>query len=95
MQGADHGGDGTRGEVSQGGEGVDLDGLAVGVEGGVEQAGVDGRDDEVLEGAGRREVEGGLEGSVGQVRSVAGEVQEGELAELECLGVVELRQLLT
>lgn len=61
----------------------------MGVEGGVQQAGVDCGDDEVLEGAGRAEAEGGLQGRVRQVGAVAREGQEGELAELEGLGVVE------
>lgn len=91
-EGGDHGRDGAGGKIAEGGEGVHLDDLTVGVEGRVEEAGVDCGDDEVFQGAGGGEAEGGLEGCVGQVRAVAGQGQEGELAELEGLGIVELGQ---
>lgn len=73
-----------RGHLDDGAEGVQL---------GVEEAGVDGRDDEVLDLAGRGQAEVLLQGVVGEVLPVAAECEEGELAELEPLAVVEVREV--
>jgi len=67
------------------------------VELGRQEAGVDGRDDELLELLGVGQVEGGEEGGVaedggGRVGRAVGRAREGEerqLAELALLGVVE------
>lgn len=70
-----------------------MDGAVAGVELGVDEAGVDGAHDEVLDGAGAGEAEAPLERGVGEVARVAGEGEEGELAELEGLGLVEGREV--
>lgn len=93
LQGGDDAGDGARLDVPQGRDGGDLDDGAEGVQLGVEEAGVDGGDDEVLDLAGGGEAEVLLQGRVGQVLLVAAEGEEGELAELEPLAVVEVGQV--
>lgn len=79
-------------DVPQGRDGADLDLLADGVQLGGQQAGVDGRDDDVLELARRRQAELGRQVGVGEPGLVAGEGQEGQLAELELLGRVQGRE---
>jgi hypothetical protein len=84
--------DGAGSEITQRGDAGDLDGLAGRVEGGVDEPGVDGGDDEVLELAGRAKAQVLLQGGVGEVGTVTGESQEGKLTKLEGLGVAEGRQ---
>lgn len=69
-----------------------MDLLADGVQLGGQQAGVDGRDDDVLELPRRRQAELGRQVGVGEPGLVAGEGQEGQLAELELLGRVQGRE---
>lgn len=87
VQGGDDAGDGGGLDVAQGRDGGDLDDGAEGVQLGVEEAGVDGGDDEVLDLAGRGQAQVLLQGLVGEVVPVAAEGEEGELAELERLAV--------
>lgn len=64
-----------------------------GVEGCGEQAGVDGGCDELFEGARGGEVEGALEGGVGEGFVGAREREEGEEEELLVLGGAELGEV--
>lgn len=82
----------ARGQVPQGRDRGDVHGAVARVELRVHQARVDGAHDQVFDGAGPREVEALLERGVGQVARVAGEREEGELAELQGLGLVEGRE---
>lgn len=89
LQRGDDGGHGGGLDVPQGRDGRDLDDAAQGVQPRAQQAGVDGGDDDVLDLARGGEAEVPLQGGVRQVVLVPAEGQEGELAELERLGVVE------
>jgi hypothetical protein len=69
---------------------VDLHGRPPGVERGVEQAGVDGGYDEVLELARVLELQLLAERVVREVGTRAGQREQGQLAELELLGGVQV-----
>ena len=90
LQGGDDAGYRARLDVPQGRDRGHLDDGAEGVQLGVEQPGVDGGDDQVLDVAGRGEAEVLLQGVVGEAPPVAAEGEEGELAELEALAVVQV-----
>lgn len=93
VQGGDDAGDGAGLDVAQGRHRGHLDDRSEGVQLGVEKARVDGGDDEVLDLAGRGEAEVLLQGRVGEVLLVAAEGEQGQLAELERLAVVEVGQV--
>lgn len=93
LQGGDDAGHGRRLDVPQWRNRGDLDDGAERVQLGIEEARVNGGDDEVLDLAGRGEAEVLLQGRVGQVLLVAAEGEEGELAELEPLAVVEVGEV--
>lgn len=84
------GGHAAGGEVAQRGDGGDGDARGGGVERAGDEVRVDGRDEQVLEGARRGDVEGLAEVGVGEVRGGrGGEGEEGEELELGGLGVGE------
>lgn len=93
-QGGQERGHGARGQVAQGRDAGDLDLLAGRVELGLDEARVHGRHDRVLELPRGGEAELLDQGGVGQGGVVAGVGEDGELPELEGLGLVEGRQAL-
>lgn len=88
LQGGDDAGHRPGLDVPQRRDGGHLDDGAEGVQLGVEEARVDGGDDQVLDLAERGQAEVLLQGVVGEVPPVAAKGEEGELAELEPLAVV-------
>lgn len=93
LEGCLEGGQRTGGEVAQRGDGGDADERAGRVEGGGQQAGVDGGRDELFEGAGGGQVESGEEVGVGEGGVGVGEGEQREQEQLLVLLGGELGEL--